>query len=139
MTNTYVINEYMWYIAGTHYPVYQVIHKTVNGSSTTHSGYYLDANSIGINEVLAESYHFNIFPNPVRDNSRVSIELKERSDVKLVVNDILGNTIQTINNRILEPGIHEYPIDAEQLEQGIYFLVAVVNNSEFSKRMLVIR
>lgn len=81
-------------------------------------------------------YHFflEIFPNPTKSQITIRFSLAAESRVSLLIYDITGKLIKSINNNnIFKPGNHELQWDLKDKNQkrvanGVYFLQMRVNN-----------
>jgi hypothetical protein len=63
---------------------------------------------------------FNISPNPFGENTRLSYNLTQISDVKLVLYDITGAEITTLVNAKQGAGSYSCQLDGAKLKNGIY-------------------
>ncbi|MDP8208867.1 MAG: T9SS type A sorting domain-containing protein [Candidatus Electryonea clarkiae] len=87
-----------------------------------------DANSSnGTKNSLPESYTLNQpYPNPFNETVRIKYALPERSDLKLVIYDILGREVIRLEDGMQNPGWHQTTFNARGLSSGIYFVQAEV-------------
>jgi len=87
----------------------------------------LSDTSLGI-EDLKFTEGFTMFPNPVKDMLSISAknEIKELSIVNM-----LGQTIKKV-----KPNKRDYQLDFSNLTSGVYFVKAIVNNSEGTFRIV---
>lgn len=88
---------------------------------------YLDDINItgtsGINAPEAGIQHFEVFPNPVQDNTTVSFSLDKSQKVSLQLFDMTGRMIMEMYNGMLSEGEHQFPIQfAEKITSGLYFV-----------------
>ena len=60
------------------------------------------------------------FPNPFNPSTSISYTVPERSQVRLVVSDMLGREVATIVDGAVEAGRHLATFDAAQLSSGKY-------------------
>jgi len=61
------------------------------------------------------------YPNPFNPATVISYNLKVKSDVKLIIYDILGREIETLVNMRQDAGLYAITFDASNLPSGIYF------------------
>ncbi|MBI5646464.1 MAG: right-handed parallel beta-helix repeat-containing protein [Ignavibacteriae bacterium] len=77
------------------------------------------------------------YPNPFNPSTMLRFSAPERSQVRLVVTDVLGRTITTLVNGAVEAGVHTVPFDATTLESGQYIatitMTGIESNLSFSK------
>lgn len=120
--------------------LYFMFRFTSNGGNNI----YLDDINIsgtvttGIDEV-ANSIDFNIYPNPVEDNSVIAFSLMERQNIQIKICDVLGRDVASVFNGTLNEGEHQYQIGSNtKLSSGIYFVnVNLGEGKSFSKKMIV--
>ncbi len=60
------------------------------------------------------------YPNPFNPATSIRYAVPERSQVRLVVTDMLGREVATLVSGAVEPGVHTAHFDAEQLPSGNY-------------------
>ncbi len=80
--------------------------------------------SVGIKETGWNKAAITFFPNPFSDRAmlKISKALTDESQLKtVVITDILGNTVQTIQTYS-----HEIPVKRENLSNGLYFYQVMV-------------
>jgi hypothetical protein len=77
------------------------------------------------------------YPNPFRNASTVRVYLPFKSDLKLVVTNMLGQQVMEINNGEVGVGSHQFLIDGSQLDNGIYFYTVTAGKESVTKKMVV--
>jgi thiol-disulfide isomerase/thioredoxin len=90
---------------------------------------------------LAEVNDFNIYPNPVA-GSDVNIEfnLEEQNKVQILITDMVGRTVKTLNLGELQEGNHQNRIDVSELQNGVYDIsVLTGSNSGISTLLHIAR
>lgn len=83
----------------------------------------LGRQSTGVEDVTQqdELQLFPAYPNPWRDQGTISFEIPKAASVQLVIYDVLGRHVATLEDRFLEAGYHSVEIDRARLRPGIYF------------------
>lgn len=85
-----------------------------------------DINIAGVNGIDAPEagiQHFNVFPNPIQDNTVVSFSLDEPQQVTLQLFDMAGRVVMDMYAGELSAGQHQFPVQtAEKLNSGLYFV-----------------
>ena len=80
-----------------------------------------------------------VFPNPFNPSTSIRYSVPERSDVRLVVVDILGREVAELVNGAIESGVHTVQFDASNLSTGQYIATVQMTGKEsgltFSKSM----
>lgn len=61
------------------------------------------------------------YPNPFNPVTKIQFHLPKKSDVRLVLVNVLGNVVQELANGKYEAGEHEVTFDARNLATGVYF------------------
>jgi hypothetical protein len=70
-----------------------------------------------------EMHLLRVFPNPFSGNLNLVYELSEKTNIKIEMMNVLGETVKTIfDNEMQSAGKHNYSLDASKLPQGIYFV-----------------
>lgn len=92
----------------------------------------------GIDDGLASTLNFNVYPNPVEDNSIISFLMIDKQNVELKVYDLMGREITTLVNEKLIAGEHQYSIsDNTKFSSGVYFITLYVDRQRFTKKLIV--
>ncbi len=79
------------------------------------------------------------YPNPFNPETKIGFKIPERSNVKLTIYDIIGNTVSTLVDKQLEPGYYEEPFDGKALSSGVYFYRLQTENSSLSGKMMLMK
>jgi PKD repeat protein len=89
-------------------------------------------------EDLDVNMDFNIYPNPVEDNTVISFILPEDQNIDIAITDVLGREVSKVFKGNLNAGEHNYTIaDKGMLSSGIYIVKVNVDNRSFSKKLIV--
>ncbi len=100
---------------------------------------------IGIDEepVVNDESHLNVAPNPVKNQTSITFNMKHSGFVNLAVYDMKGDVVKTLLNRNIKKGGHEliwYGKDqnGKEVKTGLY-LVRLIINSEQAGRNVQVR
>jgi hypothetical protein len=82
-------------------------------------------------------------PNPFRSTTRLSFGLPRAGEVSLRIYDLAGRRIRTLQEGMLEPGLHSRTWDrrtdrGDAVSAGVYFARLVVGGVESRKQKLVL-
>jgi hypothetical protein len=64
----------------------------------------------------------SIIPNPASNTVRIQTQTIEKGRTELTVTNLLGQTVATIFDGEIEPGIHDFQLSTSSLSAGSYFL-----------------
>jgi len=79
------------------------------------------------------------YPNPFNPVTKIRFNIKDLSDSKLTVYDILGKEAVTLVNEKLKPGIYETEFDGTGYPSGEYFYRLTTDNFTETKKMVLIK
>jgi hypothetical protein len=80
------------------------------------------------------------YPNPANNGStRIDVNLQQSAHVNMVLRDISGKLVQTLEDRTMAPGLHHVDVNTANLGAGVYFYTLTTNNMTSTKRMTVVR
>ncbi len=79
------------------------------------------------------------YPNPLRDRTRLVLDLPETQTVTLDVYDALGRRLLRVFSGRLAAGRHEVPVEAAGWPPGVYFARLATPIGVQSHRMVVVR
>ena len=83
-----------------------------------------DPATVGINEQNQQPQNFSVYPNPFKEEIRISLSLSKNEQVKLSVLDLLGKESVILPSRNLTAGDHNFVVKRSDinLSNGIYFI-----------------
>jgi hypothetical protein len=79
------------------------------------------------------------YPNPFNPNTAISFDLPGRSDVKLIIYDLLGKEVRKIADGEYEAGSYTLNVDFNTLASGVYLYRLTAGKFTDTKKMLLIR
>jgi hypothetical protein len=80
----------------------------------------------------------NIFPNPVRTTSKISLSLDQTAPVTIRIIDMTGRVSKEITYRNTISGTNLFDLDASGLSNGTYLLSATVADTRTLSRLFVV-
>jgi endonuclease/exonuclease/phosphatase family metal-dependent hydrolase len=102
---------------------------------------YIFGNPIGISGISYQTPNeFSLgqnFPNPFNPSTTIKFDIKNSETVKLVIYDVLGNTIETLVNEKLIAGSYEVKWNASRYSSGLYFYKLIADNYISTKKMIL--
>lgn len=79
------------------------------------------------------------YPNPFNSSTGIRYEIQRPGNVKIKILDILGKSIETIENTYKESGRYLVHWNATKYSSGIYFIQIEVDNSSQSMKCLLLK
>lgn len=118
-----------------------------NSKNSKHNLYFGLLTPIVFTTSTADFFHnsniyfslYQNYPNPFKENTTIAFKLKNSSNVKLVIFDVLGNKIKSFYNTKLNSGLYSVQFEPKGLNQGIYLYQLNVNNQIETKSMVFIK
>ncbi|HRC32672.1 MAG TPA: choice-of-anchor J domain-containing protein [Bacteroidia bacterium] len=96
-------------------------------------GFYQFPIGIEENNFVAE---VNLFPNPASDATTLSLNLKNASQVKITISDVIGNTVMIVCDKKMDAGKNSISISSKNLESGMYFCAINVDGKTITKKII---
>jgi agmatine/peptidylarginine deiminase len=112
---------------------------------TAPTGYYtiLFKYNTGVNEavetVTEKNYLFGAYPNPASQMVTIPFDLVDKASVKIVMTDIMGKEVMSVDRKELYPGLYKENIDISAYSSGIYFYSLYVNGEKLGTRKLMLQ
>jgi hypothetical protein len=98
---------------------------------------------VGINPISTEVpdrfYLYTNYPNPFNPITKIKFDIASKTNVKLLVYDLLGRVVETLINEELRAGKYELLFDAYGLSSGVYFYTIIAGEFTDTRRMLLIK
>jgi photosystem II stability/assembly factor-like uncharacterized protein len=96
-------------------------------------------NSSG-NNIPNDFILFQNYPNPFNNETVITYSLPRRSNIQIIIYDILGRKVDELFNGIKNSGTYSETYNASKLSSGIYFIKMICdNNIQKTKSMLLIK
>lgn len=81
-----------------------------------------------------------VYPNPFSDQSTIEIQLAAASDLQIELYSLTGKRMAVVaSKQNVLSGIHQFLIDANRLESGMYVLMIRINDKIQTERLSVIK
>jgi hypothetical protein len=95
----------------------------------------------GIHNLASYSFNLNIYPNPLKDATTISYILSENSTVKIQVCDIIGRSLATPVNHILEAGKYSVNLTPDNMNSGagMYVIKMTVGNKVITRQVIILK
>lgn len=118
--------------------LYIMFRFTSNGGNNI----FIDDINIGgansIDEGLESTINFNLYPNPIDENSIISFNILNKQKVELKIYDVIGREVSSLFNGYLSAGDHQYSIaEKVNLTAGVYFVSLGIDRQRFTKKLIV--
>jgi len=82
---------------------------------------------------------FECIPNPVKDNTFISFNLKNSSNVSLKIFNCNGEVVNTLVHERLESGSHQYNLNPNGLKAGLYFYTINDGDNSITKKFVLLK
>jgi len=93
-----------------------------------------DMNSLPGEFALMDNY-----PNPFNAQTTIGYSLPQAADVTIEIYDILGRAVETFTYGNQPAGQHSVVWQAKQVSSGLYFYKITADETERTKRMLLLK
>jgi hypothetical protein len=90
-------------------------------------------------ESLSNSGSFSLYPNPAGNHLILNFSTEKSGNAELVISDPQGRIIKIIPENLLKQGENLIPVSVADLKAGIYILKIKTDNTESTKRFVIIR
>lgn len=102
---------------------------------------YIDI--VGIEPISNEipdkfSLHQN-YPNPFNPTTNIKFDLKEKSNVKLIIYNSLGKEVAVLVNKELNAGSYNFDWNAANFSSGIYFYRMTTDKFVETRKMILVK
>jgi predicted GH43/DUF377 family glycosyl hydrolase len=98
--------------------------------------------TVDVEDVDLSLADFNLsqnYPNPFNPSTTIEYSIKERSNVKLILYDILGRELELRVNEEQAAGYYKVNFNTKNLASGIYFYRLKAGNFVETKKMLLLK
>lgn len=82
---------------------------------------------------------YNNYPNPFNNETNIRVDIPYRSKIELVLYNVIGEKVKTIDYTFKDAGSHYYKIESNGLSSGVYFLRLVGNSFSQTVKLVILR
>ena len=129
------ISSYIYYCPGKKSPILTISY-TPAGKSVTFNDFD-HVRLTGIAPEKNETVSFNLFPNPAKNNAKISMISNQPSEANIDIINELGQVVKSLDNIPLMKGANNFSLDLPGIPHGIYF-VNLISNGQVGRQKLVI-
>jgi len=79
----------------------------------------------------------NVYPNPATSSSNITLDISTPSQVKITLNDLLGNELQEIYDGFLDVCTFRKSFSTANLSRGVYYLKILIGNEVKVEKVIV--
>jgi hypothetical protein len=92
-------------------------------------------------EIIPTEYSlYNNYPNPFNPTTIIRFDIPERTEVNLVVYDIIGRRVKSlVTDEIKNPGRYEVSFAAGSLSSGVYIYKLTTSSYSQARKMLLVK
>ncbi len=101
-------------------------------------GFQLTSSNIGINEVKNPNFELgDAYPNPTTGITTFDFNLKNASDVKISIVNLVGQEVLSVANNKFNAGVNEVRADLSSLTSGVYLYTMTVDGQSQSQKLII--
>ena len=95
---------------------------------------------LNVNTKITEKYNlYQNYPNPFNPITRIKFEIPKISILKIIIYDINGKEIETLTNKVFNPGVYEAEWNAQKYPSGVYFCRLTAGRFTQTIKMILIK
>lgn len=79
------------------------------------------------------------YPNPFNPVTTIKFSLPQKSNVRLIVYNSLGQKVETLLNELLKAGYHQIKFSGNNISSGIYFYRLDAGKYHSIKKMILLK
>ena len=92
------------------------------------------------NDLLNYSMSLNQnYPNPFNPTTTIKFSLHNRTDIKLIIYDVLGRQLETLVDESRNSGDYDVIFDGSKLSSGIYYYRLISGNNGITKKFVILK
>jgi subtilisin family serine protease len=91
------------------------------------------------NNVPEDFYILQNYPNPFNPSTKIRFSVPVRSNVKLILHDMLGREIAVLFSEEMNPGTKEIDLNGSDLASGVYLVRMITNNYQKSIKISLLK
>ncbi|MBM3328437.1 MAG: T9SS type A sorting domain-containing protein [Calditrichaeota bacterium] len=89
--------------------------------------------------LLTMQFALSPFPNPFNSQVRIGFSLKEESDIRLTIHDLIGREVKVMESGRKMPGYYDAVWNADNHPAGVYFCRLNIKGNEFTQKLVLLK
>lgn len=133
------IDEYEWYVQGTHFPVMYYKNQTLvlNGGNPQVTRTLLYAGThVGVENGMNNALEATLFPNPTQNNTAIRFTLPKAEQVAVSVFNVSGSRV-SLESGSFGQGTHQMVLNLDQLPKGMYLVQIQAGELQTTQKLVV--
>jgi len=91
----------------------------------------------GIDQKTKDLASVTLYPNPVKDIVRVTINLNKSANVSFEITNMIRQPVLSLNKGTLSADLQQFTVDATNLRSGIYVFTLIANGQRCTNKLIV--
>ncbi len=91
------------------------------------------------NSFLPKEFALDVYPNPFNPTAKIKVSLEKKSDIKIIVYDILGSVVTILADDSFDAGYYIFNFNGSNLSSGIYILTVERRTNFITKKIVLIK
>ena len=116
---------------------YNTADWTIGWSNFDPNNTFYEFNGGGVEEQSAGIESAKLYPNPAMDNTTVSMYTSKATQLNIILTDMMGRIVADIFNGIAIEGNHEYHINLQNINAGVYNVVIHCDENRKNLKLIV--
>ncbi len=96
----------------------------------------INENTTGIKNKEA-GFSVKVYPNPINDRATIVLKLDNTNAVSLTIYDSFGRTLEVLQEKRKDAGIHKIEWNASTVSPGVYYCRISFNGSIITKKLII--
>ncbi len=91
-------------------------------------------------ELVPKSFAlYQNYPNPFNPTTTIEYDIAKRSNVSVIIYDVLGREVTKLVNQVMNPGRYKAVFNASDLPSGVYFYRITAGSFVETKKLILIK
>jgi hypothetical protein len=88
---------------------------------------------------IPEEITLTAYPNPFNPSTTIGFYVQNPAQIEIAVYDVQGRLVKQLTNGRFTRGKHEIMFEADALPSGAYFAQLKTSNSQFTRKLVLIK
>lgn len=84
-------------------------------------------------------YILRNYPNPFNPSTTIQFSIPEQANVKITLHDVLGRELDVLFNDVVNPGLHDVTLTADNLSSGVYLVRMNAGNTQKTLKISLLK
>jgi hypothetical protein len=137
MNQTFTLEAWSYTTPGKKDAILTISQLTQSGQGSKSVSYNINSKTLGIEDQRADENSIQIYPNPAKQNFRMTYNSATEGAASIEITNQLGQNVTLVQNQVIHMGLNTINFDLNNISRGFYIVRITKGNMTKTQRLMV--